>query len=650
MSSASESKQCPKCGGLIPAEASQGLCPKCLMLQASLPTEAAGGPSAKSAPPTHEALAAAFPQLEILELIGQGGMGFVFKARQLKLDRLVALKILPQSLAADPAFAERFTREGRMLARLNHPNIVTVHDFGLAPNGFFYLLMEYVDGVNLRQAMKAGRFTPAQALAIVPKICEALQFAHNEGILHRDIKPENILLDAKGRVKIADFGIAKLLGERRAEATLTGAGATLGTPNYMAPEQIENSGDVDHRADIYSLGVVFYEMLTGGLPIGHFALPSEKSYADPRLDDVVLRTLEKDRERRTQTAGEVKTQVETIAGSAGVPPLPGQPVPATPGQAFGKPDRFWRRMAVGLLLLVVAMPIAYFSVRSHLAPSRAAVTLPTAPVPLAGAKDESATLVMDTVPFDLRRVNPLFRDNLFWEFKYLVPAGHLAQLLFVLWTNGVPTINAGFSSYCKVGPKPVVLENVLISCGSVVSGPDGVTNVTQWNVCPGWDGTGSEWLSNQPPYRKLETAPRAVLHSGRQVAIRLAEFVRPAGTVNNGWSGVEIRLILQPLQSPPVRTDPNEFDFTNYVAGYGLAGVSEESLINLIKTLPCEPTAAENGLREPMITNVGLAGVSPESAELREAKARLAQLRTQFTETNVLVQQLVARIKELENK
>ena len=211
MSTESEPKRCPKCGGPIPAEAPQGLCPKCLLLQVSIPTEAGQGASAKSAPPTHEELAAAFPQLEILELIGQGGMGFVFKARQPKLDRLVALKILPQSLAADPAFAERFTREGRVLARLNHPNIVTVHDFGQA-DGFFYLLMEFVDGVNLRQAMQAGRFTPEQALAIVPKICEALQFAHDEGILHRDIKPENILLDTKGRVKIADFGIAKLVG------------------------------------------------------------------------------------------------------------------------------------------------------------------------------------------------------------------------------------------------------------------------------------------------------------------------------------------------------------------------------------------------------------------------------------------------------
>jgi serine/threonine protein kinase len=337
------------------------------MMQASIPTEAGKGAAAKSAPPTQEELAAAFPQLEILGLIGQGGMGYVFKARQPKIERLVALKILPQSLAADPAFAERFTREGRMLARLNHPNIVTLYDFGQA-GGFFYLLMEFVDGVNLRQAMKVGRFTPAQALSIVPRICEALEYAHHEGILHRDIKPENILLDSRGRVKIADFGIAKLVGGEDSPpgqpgtapsappANLTETGKVLGTPQYMAPEQFEHPQDVDQRADIYSLGVVFYEMLTGELPLGRFAPPSEKSTVDPRVDEVVLHTLEKERERRTQTAGEVKTQVETIAGSG--PPLPAahQPVRVAVASAPPKPDRFWRWFAV-VVLALIAIPV-----------------------------------------------------------------------------------------------------------------------------------------------------------------------------------------------------------------------------------------------------------------------------------------------------
>ena len=140
-------------------------------------------------------------------------MGAVYKARQKSLGRLVALKILNPKHAANPRFAERFSREAQALAELNHPNIVTIHDFGQAGE-FYFLLMEYVDGVNLRQAMKAGRFTPEQALAIVPSICEALQFAHDHGIVHRDIKPENLLLDKTGRVKIADFGIARIVGRR----------------------------------------------------------------------------------------------------------------------------------------------------------------------------------------------------------------------------------------------------------------------------------------------------------------------------------------------------------------------------------------------------------------------------------------------------
>lgn len=303
---------CPRCGAPIPPEAPQGLCPKCVF-EGAATSEEAQEPlaSATGEIPSLERVAKAFPQLEILELVGRGGMGFVFKARQPHLDRFVALKLLPDKLARDPRFAERFNREGRVLARLNHPNIVAVYDFGQAED-FFFLLMEYVDGVNLRQAMQAGRFSPSESLAIVPRICEALQYAHSQGILHRDIKPANILLDTRGQVKIADFGIAKLVGEDKPDVTLTATGAALGTPQYMAPEQLEKPAEVDHRADIYSLGVVFYEMLTGELPIGRFAPPSSKTPVDASVDEVVFRTLEKDRERRFQSAGEMKTQVEHL--------------------------------------------------------------------------------------------------------------------------------------------------------------------------------------------------------------------------------------------------------------------------------------------------------------------------------------------------
>ncbi|MBP6783339.1 MAG: protein kinase [Verrucomicrobiales bacterium] len=296
-----------------------GLNPEALMSAAALPTEdgADTPPLAPGDLPSLEEIAAAFPDLEILDLIGHGGMSAVFLARQPKLDRLVALKVLPKSLAATPGFTERFTREGRVLARLSHPNIVAVHDFGES-GGFCYLLMEHVDGVNLRQAMQAGRFTPEQALTIVPFLCEALQFAHNHGVLHRDIKPENILLDAKGRVKIADFGIAKIIGEESGEAMLlTQTGSRLGTAPYMAPEQIEQPASVDHRADIYSLGVVFYEMLTGELPLGRFAAPSEKAAVSGGMDEVVFRSLEKERGRRQQSAEELKTQIAGVGSGPG---------------------------------------------------------------------------------------------------------------------------------------------------------------------------------------------------------------------------------------------------------------------------------------------------------------------------------------------
>jgi serine/threonine protein kinase len=293
----------------MPSKAPEGLCPKCLLLVVAAPTES-GTVQARPAPPTLVAVAAAFPQLEILQFIGQGGMGCVFKARQRQLNRLVALKVLPEALARDPAFAARFVREAQALAALNHPNIVTIHDFGQS-GGFFYLLMELVDGVNLRQALRGGRFTPEQALAIVPPICEALQFAHERGIVHRDIKPENLLLDQAGRVKIADFGIAKMVGA----APLAADERSAGTPHYVAPEQKDQPRQCDHRADIYSLGVVLYEMLTGELPRDKLQPPSHKVQIDVRLDEVVLRAMEKSPELRWQTAAEFRTQVETIATS-----------------------------------------------------------------------------------------------------------------------------------------------------------------------------------------------------------------------------------------------------------------------------------------------------------------------------------------------
>jgi RNA polymerase sigma factor (sigma-70 family) len=326
---------CPRCGARMPAAATGGVCPRCAaaLLQATRTESLEAAQSRQRfTPPTPAELAAKFPELEILAFIGQGGMGAVYKARQKLLDREVALKILPPGIGAEPAFAERFAREAKALAKLNHPGIVTLYEFGQA-DGLFYFLMELVEGVTLRQVIQRGQMSSREALAIVPRICDALQYAHDQGIVHRDIKPENILLDRQGRVKVADFGLAKLVSAQP-PARVPSQGAELvsspvsltevkvmGTPQYMAPEQLEHPAQVDHRADIYALGVVLYQMLTGELPGSPLEPPSARVHGlqlDVRLDEVVLRALEREPERRYQQVSEVRTAVETI----GQVPLP----------------------------------------------------------------------------------------------------------------------------------------------------------------------------------------------------------------------------------------------------------------------------------------------------------------------------------------
>lgn len=320
-------------------------------------------------PPEIKELAALLPQFEIIELIGRGGMGAVYKARQTALDRLVAIKVLPPQVGRDPAFAERFSREAKALARLSHPRIVAVHDAGSVAlpgtnDRLYYFVMEYVDGASLRDVIRAGKLPSAEALAIVPQICEALQFAHDEGIVHRDIKPDNILLDAKGRVKIADFGLAKLLDHTAQEVTLTGTHQVMGTLRYMAPEQMEGTKSIDHRADIYSLGVVFYELLTGEVPMGRFEPPSQRVQVDVRFDEVVLRSLAREPEKRYQSAGDIKTDVESISKSH--PPRAAASSKEHAKEPVLQPRKFpiqmMARDAADILHMVAFVPVVIFIV------------------------------------------------------------------------------------------------------------------------------------------------------------------------------------------------------------------------------------------------------------------------------------------------
>ncbi len=368
MSAKAAAIPCPQCGTDLRADAPEGLCPRCLLglNLGAPPHDLAGATAAEppvSSPPPEPAtpaeIARHFPHLEILECLGRGGMGVVYKARQPRLNRFVALKVLAPGRETDPLFAERFTREAQALARLSHPAIVAIHDFGEA-NGLFYLVMEYVDGVSLRALCRDAKAPPANALDLVPQICEALQFAHQQGVVHRDIKPENILIDAQGRVKIADFGIAKLFDPSGRPEPLTEARSIIGTPHYMAPEQVERPATVDHRADIYSIGVVLYVLLPGELPLGKFSPPSQRAPLDPRLDPVVMRSLEKEPARRYQQAGDLKTDIEIVRSSP--PPADHDTKPSSASSSRPRPDsvpqpfqsRQLQITAVGLALTAIA--------------------------------------------------------------------------------------------------------------------------------------------------------------------------------------------------------------------------------------------------------------------------------------------------------
>jgi serine/threonine-protein kinase len=215
----------------------------------------------------------------IEQLLGRGGMGAVYRARDMRLDRLVALKVVRAELLGDPEARLRFRREAQIVARLQHPSIVSVFDYGTFADGGAYLVMELVPGEDLRRVLqREGRLEPRRALPILSAVCAAIEAAHRDGVLHRDLKPENILLPGGAvAAKVLDFGVAKVMSDRGGQsigdtATLvTSAGMIVGTPAYMAPEQFHGAAP-DARTDVFSLGVIAYEMLSGELPFGRGSL------------------------------------------------------------------------------------------------------------------------------------------------------------------------------------------------------------------------------------------------------------------------------------------------------------------------------------------------------------------------------------------
>ncbi|MEO1525920.1 MAG: serine/threonine-protein kinase [Planctomycetota bacterium] len=309
MAHESLSGRCPTCGAGLETS---GECNACLfgLGLAKTGPEQLGNASL----PGLDELNAEFPQLEVKRLIGHGGMGAVYHARQTSLDRDVALKVISKQVSSDPAFVERFAREAKTLAKLSHPNIVTIFDFGQTANGTAYLVLEYVDGIHLREAISSGSVGAHEALEVVSTICGALEYAHSKGVVHRDIKPENILLGEDGTLKVADFGIAKIVDDSVRSPTLTATRQVLGSLHYLAPEHLDAPEQVDHRVDLYALGVIFYELLTGQLPLGRYDVPSKvRSRVDQRFDSIVMKTLSRKPDLRYQRASELDSELEQLA-------------------------------------------------------------------------------------------------------------------------------------------------------------------------------------------------------------------------------------------------------------------------------------------------------------------------------------------------
>jgi serine/threonine-protein kinase len=275
---------CTRCGARYPAGRLRS-CPVCL-LETELPPAILGD------------------HLELLEEVGRGGMGVVYKARDLRLGRIVAVKFLPAEVAADEDSEKRFEREARALARLGHPGIVAVHELERDETSR-YIVMEYVEGASLAERLP---LPVEEAVAMALQVADALAFAHAQGIVHRDVKPGNILIDAAGRVRIADFGLARAVA-REEQWTVTSADRAVGTPAYMAPEALDGAAP-DARMDVYSLGVVLYETVTGHRPTGAFEPPPAP------LRDIVSRALAPDPARRYPTMAAMRRDLAAVPSSS----------------------------------------------------------------------------------------------------------------------------------------------------------------------------------------------------------------------------------------------------------------------------------------------------------------------------------------------
>lgn len=318
-------------------------------------------PHATFLAPEPAELAPLFPGYEIDMLIATGGMGAVYRAIQKSLERTVAIKILPREFSNDPAFCAGFEAEAKAMARLNHINLVGVYDFGEV-DGMLFIIMEYIVGKSLFHSSNGSAIDPSEVIRLVTGICEGLAHAHENGILHRDIKPSNILLDQSAQPKIGDFGLARPVETKTQEGE-----EIFGTPHYTAPEVVDSPNSVDYRADIFSVGVLLHELLTGRLPADDPRPASAISHCDPRFDAIVRRATHPNPNGRYGSALEISQDLLNIATSAGprvlkttTPRNLGKPArPVTNSRLFAQPKSSGSPFLTFLIILIIGGIIAY---------------------------------------------------------------------------------------------------------------------------------------------------------------------------------------------------------------------------------------------------------------------------------------------------
>jgi len=277
-------------------------------------------------PPEPAELERMLPQYAIQRLIASGGMGAVYAGLQRDLDRPVAIKILPPDAGRDGESIDRFRTEAKAMARLIHPHIPAVFEFAVVAE-YCVLVMELVDGSNVFQLIRESRLPSRRAIEVFQQVCDAVQFAHSRSIVHGDIKPGNILVNTDGQAKLADFGLARLMEQSDRDSS---SWTPMGTPEYAAPELYDRNATPDHRADIYSLGVVLHEMLTGAAPSGEFELPATTLKLDPRIDEIIARCMEINPDLRYQSVAEIRQVTREILDGINAPP------PAPPQRAASR--------------------------------------------------------------------------------------------------------------------------------------------------------------------------------------------------------------------------------------------------------------------------------------------------------------------------